>query len=177
MTKLVERFLGVGRLKAVIVASTSDDCSDGGFDEFYAAHVDLAARLAHLVTGTAAVGLDIAQDAMVAVHRRWGDLEAPEAFLRSVVLNLCRSRQRRWIRERRWFAASRPAESIGIPELDDVWAVVAELPARQREVVVLRFYEDLTIDQIAGVLAIPAGTVKSTLHRALGALRGRLDDD
>jgi len=161
----------------VIVASTSDGGGDGGFDEFYAAHVDRAARLAHLVTGSAAVGLDIAQDAMVAVHRRWRDLRAPEAFLRSSVLNLCRSQQRRWIRERRWIASSRLSEPIGIPELDEAWTVVVELPARQREVVVLRFYEDLKIDQIASVLGIPAGTVKSTLHGALRVLRGALGDD
>lgn len=173
----LERFRGVGRPKPVSVASTLDGAGDGGFDEFYASHVDRAARLAHLVTGSAAVGLDIAQDAMVAVHRRWANLRTPEAFLRSAVLNLCRSRQRRWIRERRWIATSRPSESIGIPELDELWTLIAELPARQREVVVLRFYEDLTIDQIASVLAIPAGTVKSTLHRALDALRGVLGDD
>ena len=161
----------------MIVASTSDGVSDGGFDEFYAAHVNRAARLAHLVTGSAAVGLDIAQDAMVAVHRRWADLRAPEAFLRSSVLNLCRSRQRRWIRERRWIASTRLSEPIGIPELDEAWTLVAKLPAPQREVVVLRFYEDLTIDQIASALGIPAGTVKSTLHRALGVLRGTLGDD
>ncbi len=161
----------------MIVANTPDDAGDGGFEEFYAAHVDRAARLAHLVTGSAAVGLEIAQDAMVAVHRRWAELRAPEAFFRSSVLNLGRSRQRRWIRERRWMASSRSAESIGIPELDETWTVVAELPTRQREVVVLRFYEDLTIDQIASVLGVPAGTVKSTLHRALGVLRGALGDD
>ena len=49
-------------------------------------------------------------------------------------------------------ASSRSSESIGISELDETWTIVAELPTRQREVVVLRFYEDLTIDQIASML-------------------------
>lgn len=161
----------------MIVARTPDSVGDVSFEKFYAANVDRAARLAHLVTGSAAVGLEIAQDAMVAVHRRWVDLRTPEAFLRSAVLNMCRSRQRRWIRERRWMASWRASEPIGTPELDETWTVIAALPKRQREVVVLRFYEDLTIEEIATALTVPVGTVKSTLHRALVTLRGALGDD
>lgn len=148
--------------------------NDTEFESFYAANIDSAARLAHLATGTASVGLDIAQDAMIALQRRWDDLREPHAFLRRTVLNLCRSRQRRWSRERRWLASHQPDNSIGMPELDETWAVVHRLPRRQREVIILRFYEDLSIDQIAAAIDVPAGTVKSTLHRALATLKGAL---
>lgn len=67
----------------------------------------------------------------------------------------------------------RPIANATNPEIDEAWALVAQLPAQQRAVVVLRFWEDLSQEQIAGVLDIPLGTVKSTLHRALRTLKAR----
>lgn len=141
------------------------------FEEFYARSVDGAARLGHLITGSAATGLEIAQEAMTVVHRRWDELDSPGAYLRRAVVNSSRSVQRRWFREQSWMRRQRPASVTDIPEFDETWAALCRLPARQREVVALRFYEDLTVDQIADVLEVPAGTVKSTIHRALRNLK------
>ena len=58
-----------------------------------------------------------------------------------------------------------------IPEIDETWQAVARLPVRQRAVVTLRFWEDLPEMEIAAALSWPAGTVKSTLHRALKRLK------
>lgn len=59
------------------------------------------------------------------------------------------------------------------PEIDEAWHAVMRLPAKQRAVVVLRFWQDMTIEAIAETLCRPAGSVKSTLHRALR----RLEED
>ena len=61
------------------------------------------------------------------------------------------------------------------PDVDDTWRVVRALPARQREVLVLRFHLDMKVADIATTLGIPPGTVKSTIHRALAALAEGID--
>jgi RNA polymerase sigma-70 factor (ECF subfamily) len=68
-----------------------------------------------------------------------------------------------------------PIVHSAIPDIDELWDVVAGLPVQQRAVVVLRFWEDLSQQQIASVLDIPIGSVKSTLHRALLVLKNRLE--
>ncbi len=141
-----------------------------GFDAFYADSLWGAARLAHLLTGSASVAQDIAQDAMVAVHQRWSEIDNPSAYLRATVVNLSRMAIRRWSTERRY--AGRRVETVTTnPEFDETWQQLRRLPARQRSVVVLRFYEDLSLAEIAEVLGMPVGTVKSTLHRALDNLK------
>lgn len=146
-----------------------------GFDDFYRSHVDRARSLAHLITGSRMLGQEIAQDAMIAVHGAWEQLDEPAAFLRTVVVNRSRSVQRRLIRERLHLGRATVDTATGIPELDETWAEVRRLPAAQRTVVVLRYYEDLSLAEIAEVLDQPLGTVKSTLHRATARLKERLD--
>jgi RNA polymerase sigma factor (sigma-70 family) len=70
--------------------------------------------------------------------------------------------------------ARRRAAAVELPETG-LERLVEALPARQREVVVLRVYEDLTIAETAEVLGVPPGTVKSNYFKAIGALRRRLD--
>ena len=66
----------------------------------------------------------------------------------------------------------------GFPDTGDaVWAICAELPPRQRAAVVLRFYEDLDYPEIAQLLGCSEATVRSHVHRALGALRSRLAEE
>jgi RNA polymerase sigma factor (sigma-70 family) len=66
------------------------------------------------------------------------------------------------------------AESPGEPELDEAWRFIQTLPVVQRAVVVLRFYEDLGLTEIAALLGRPASTVRSDLRRALRKLKGSL---
>lgn len=152
----MERFGARGRHLTVNVACDRDLGS--GFEAFYARSVQRASQFAHLLTGSTAACHDIAHDALAAVHARWEDLENPDAYLRVVVVNLSRSAQRRWIREREVLRRARPAVTSN-PEFDDAWRVVRRLPIKQREVIVLRFYEDLSVPEIADVLGVPTGTV------------------
>lgn len=142
-------------------------------------------RLAVLVIGDQGLAEDVVQDVFAEVHRRADRLDADriEGYLRVAVLNRARSSARR---RRPWSvfghdheqAAARSAPPGDGPEgaalRDDreqqVLAVLARLPRRQREVVVLRYWLDMSEAQIAQTLGISAGTVKSSASRAMRAL-------
>ncbi len=130
-------------------------------------------RLAHLLLGSPEQAEDVVHDAFVACAPRWSSLEAPDAYLRTAVTNQARSALRRSGRDRA--KADRlgrsVALSVGLPELDETWALLRALPERQRMAVVLRFYEDLPEAEIARLLGCRPGTVKSLIHRGLARVR------
>jgi RNA polymerase sigma factor (sigma-70 family) len=127
-------------------------------------------RLAHLMTGSPALAEDIVQDAFLRLHPTLDAVDKPGAYLRTTVVNLCRSYHRRQGVERRWLERQ-PAPGTDLPpELDETWRALLALPVPQRHALVLRFYLDLRIEDIAALLGKPTGTVKSTLHRGLAAL-------
>ena len=100
--------------------------------------------------------------------------DALEAYVRRAVLNGGNSRLRRFVLERK-HATTRVDEGVEDARPDHaVRTAVLALPIRQRQCVVLRFYEDLTVDQIGAVLGMCSGTVKSHLHRAMQTLGERL---
>jgi RNA polymerase sigma factor (sigma-70 family) len=166
----VERHHGV--IGDVEPSRTSDE---GLFDAFYRERRARAVGLAHLLTGSRAVGEEVAQDAFVVIHAKWEELVDRDAYLRTVIVNLSRTVQRRQIRERLHLARGREEIST-TPSIDETWTIVRRLPADQRAVVVLRYYEDLPLAAIAVVLGQPLGTVKSHLHRATRRLKGSLHD-
>ena len=127
-------------------------------------------RLAHLVSGSEALGEEVAQDAFLGLQQHWDTVEHPDAYVRSAVLNRARTAARRASRERLGEVPDRPRDLS--PETDAVWDVLRRLPDRQRAAVVLRFYEDLPEVEIARLLGCRPGTVKSLLHRALARLKG-----
>ncbi len=129
-------------------------------------------RLAHLLTGSNQVAEEIVQEAFMRLHARWDEVYNPNGFLRTVVSNLAKNHARRLLLERR-HASEAPAV-VGEPELDETWAAVCALPFRQRAVLTLRYYEDMTEAEIAEVLGCRVGTVKSAHHRALARLREQL---
>lgn len=99
-------------------------------------------------------------------------VENPVGYLQRSVINLGVNRTRR-----RRVAARHPVTppgSASTPEIDETWNAVMRLPAKQRAVVVLRFWQDMTVEAIADNLCWPAGSVKSTLHRALRRLKEEL---
>lgn len=114
---------------------------------------------------------EVVHDAFAGLAERFGVVENPEGYLQRSVINLAL----RVVKRRGRMMPARPIRPPAIPEIDEMWSVVAGLPARQRAVVVLQFWEDLTQEQIADVLDIPIGTVKSTLHRALRSVRDHLE--
>lgn len=110
------------------------------------------------------------QDAFVRLHPLLDTVDNPGAYLRRIVVNLCRSHHRRRGVEQRWLDRQPPPDVELPQELDDTWRTLATLPESQRQALVLRFYLDLRIEDIADLLGSPVGTVKSTLHRGLAAL-------
>ena len=127
-------------------------------------------RLAHLITGSSAVAPDLVQDAFLKVGPRLEQLESAPAYLRTVVVNECRGWLRRQAVERRHQRPPEPTLVIP-PEVDEVWSALDQLTDRQRAAIVLRFYDDLSFDEIARVLDCRVGTAKSLVHRGLAALK------
>jgi RNA polymerase sigma factor (sigma-70 family) len=131
--------------------------------------------LAAAVTLDRSVAEEIVQEAFAGLTAHIDVVRDPQAYLQRSVINLGIAVVRR--REKVRSAAVTPVEHVGIAEIDELWDVVATLPVQQRAVVVLRFWEDLSQQQIASVLNMPVGSVKSTLHRALLALKQQLSSE
>jgi RNA polymerase sigma factor (sigma-70 family) len=130
-------------------------------------------RLAFMLTGSRETAEDVVQNAFTSAQPRWHQIDDPPAYLRRSVVNLAKDGQRREFRRRK--ALRLESEPVtAIPEIDETWALVRCLPATQRAVVVLHYYEDLTLVQIGQLLDRPASTVRSDLRRALARLRKAL---
>jgi RNA polymerase sigma-70 factor (sigma-E family) len=130
-------------------------------------------RLATLLVDRPEVAEELVQDAFAAAYREWPRLDEPAAFVRAAVVNRARSElRRRDVRRRRPLHVAPPAEPGG----DHVRDAVARLPERRRTAVVLRFYADLPLDEIATLMGVRPGTVKSQLHKALAQLRREFQD-
>ena len=167
-----------GRAERQTFVNSLDDAQtvrDGqdAFESFYREHQVRAVRLAHLLTGSNGIAQEVAQEAFLAVHRNWAALDTPAAFLRTAVVNSSRSVQRRQIRERR-FVHREAAHLTHVPEMDETWQLIRTLRPAQRVAIVLRFYEDLSVAEIAAVVGTPVGTVKSQISRGLASLKARV---
>lgn len=135
----------------------------------YLEHRVALVRLAHVLTGSNAIAEELVQDSFVAAAHALERADNPSAYLRTTVVNRCRSHlRRRRLEQDRSQADLRVALP---PEVDETWEALAGLPERRRVALVLRFYEDLSIDQIAEVMGCRPGTVKSLIHRGLGSMR------
>ncbi|MCW3816279.1 SigE family RNA polymerase sigma factor [Micromonospora sp. DR5-3] len=162
----------------------SRDPLEEEFREFVAARSGALLRTAYLLTGDWATAEDLLQTALTKTYLAWkrlGGIEAIEPYARRVMVNTSTS----WWR-RRWHG-ERPTEVLperaGVDEIeqqldrDALWRHLQALPARQRAVLVLRFYEDMSEAQTAALLEISPGTVKSQTSRALNTLRRRLGSE
>lgn len=145
---------------------------ESDFDRLYRTCWDPMMRLGRLLTGSTGASEEIVQEAFLRIYQRSQSIDNPEAYLRTTVTNLCRSHLRR-LRLERNVSQHRDTPVLN-PELDETWGAICRLPFRQRSVIVLRFYEDSTIEEIARVLGCRIGTVKSRLHRGLEKLRSEL---
>ena len=126
-------------------------------------------RLAHLLTGSNAVAEDLVHDVFVSLHRALESAENPRAYLRTAVVNRCRSHLRRGRLEEQHRRIETRVELP--PEVDETWAALARIPERRRVALVLRFYEDLSVAEIAEVMGCRTGTVTSLIHRGLASMR------
>jgi RNA polymerase sigma-70 factor (sigma-E family) len=144
------------------------------FAAFFAATRQPMVRLAYLLTGSGAQAEEAVQESLVRVYERWGRIDDPGAYLRRAVVNRCSSWHRHRAVVRRTLSKAAAAETY-LDQPDELADALAQLPARRRAVIVLRFYERLELPEIADALDISTGTVKSTLHRALAQLKGILE--
>lgn len=142
---------------------------EDAFEDLWASLV----RLAYLLCGDRDDAEDAVQTVFASATDRWDRVDDARAYLRRAVLNQVKDRQRRDFR-RRLLHHPEPEPVTLVPELDETWAVVRLLPRAQRAVVVLHYYEDLSLVQVAALLGRPPSTVRSDHHRALTRLRKAL---
>jgi len=160
--------------------------ADEALEQLYAAHWRQLVRLSVLLVRDVGTAEEVVQDAFIAVHRRWGRLRDPDkalAYLRQAVVNQSRSALRhRMVVARHVALGPDPEPEPDHPaEVVDRRAAVLEamrvLPQRQREVLALRYYLDLSEAEIAATLGISRGAVKSHASRGAAALRELLKGD
>ncbi|HEU4811330.1 MAG TPA: SigE family RNA polymerase sigma factor [Nocardioides sp.] len=152
------------------------------FESWLVAREPALQRTALLLTGDPHSAQDLVQTTLAKLYLAWDridDHEHVDAYARRILVNEHRSAWRRPWRRREIVTdsvpdASRPEEGYDGAH-DAVWRFVATLPPRQRAVLVLRYYEELTEAETANVLGISVGTVKSQASRALASLRSQLD--
>jgi RNA polymerase sigma-70 factor (sigma-E family) len=143
------------------------------FDAFVRARHAALLRYGTVLTGDPHSAADLVQDALERTGLAWSRVQQqgdPEGYVRRVMANRNISQWRRLRRER---LVDAPPERVydDHPADDVMWEVLATLPRRQRTVLVLRYYEDLSEVEIARVLGIAQGTVKSQASKGIAALR------
>jgi RNA polymerase sigma-70 factor (sigma-E family) len=166
--------------------------ADRALTELYAAHWHSLVRLSWLLVRDQQLAEETVQDAFVAMHSRWSQLRNQDlalAYLRRCVVNSSRSVLRHRLVEDRYLSSqTRAITAAGItdePSAESralqhatgaqLLAKLGRLPRRQREVLTLRYYLDLSEAQIADALGISAGSVKAHAHRGLAALRSDVE--
>jgi len=155
-----------------------------GLSALYVRHAADGIRLAYLLTGDRELAEDLVQEAFARVIGRLGHLRVADAFgayFRRTIVNLANSHFRRRRIERAYLdreAAHRTTHQATNPNDDldaAIHAALLRLPARQRAAMVLRFYEDMSDEQVAEALRCSAGTARSLISRGLAALRIELE--
>jgi RNA polymerase sigma-70 factor (sigma-E family) len=162
--------------------------ADSALEQLYVAHWRGLVRLAVLLLHDQGAAEEVVQDSFVAMHLRWRSLRDPDkalAYLRQAVVNRSRSALRHRGVVERYVARQQPALSVADPadgpalvrdRRDVVLDALRALPTRQREVLVLRHYLELSETEIAETLGISRGSVKAHASRGTAALRTLLAD-
>jgi RNA polymerase sigma-70 factor (sigma-E family) len=153
---------------------------DDGFEQFMAAALPGLLRFGHVLTGDRHRAEELVQSALVKTYRRWGSLrqDQPTAYVRRAMVNTYTS----WWRRSRHEAVmpigfdAASSDGVSYDDRDAALRALASLPPRQRAVLVLRYYLDLSEAEIADTLGCSTGTVKSSASRGLRSLRERLTD-
>jgi RNA polymerase sigma-70 factor (sigma-E family) len=180
--------LVVGDRRGRVVDAGARD-ADEALVALYTTHYRSLVRMSALLLHDQAAAEDVVQDAFVAMHASWRRLREPDkalAYLRQAVVNRSRSRLRHLKVVDRKTPALLPAEATApLPsaehaamttlDREHVVRALRTLPQRQREVLVLRYYADLSEAQIADAMGISTGAVKSHASRGISALRDRLE--
>jgi RNA polymerase sigma-70 factor (sigma-E family) len=156
------------------------------FEHFVAESSDPLLRTAYLIVWDLSEAEDLVQECLLTVARRWPRvrrMQHPRAYARRVLVNLALDGRRRRARRRQELEAPPSAwerrsdehgTMAGVEVRRDLVDALATLPPRQRAVLVLRYFEDLTEAQVASVLGCSVGTVKSTASRGLARLQASM---
>ncbi|MGI5165611.1 RNA polymerase sigma factor [Spirillospora sp. CA-253888] len=171
------------KAETAMMERVRDDASSA-VTELYRGHALGMMRLALVMVGDKPTAEDVVQEAFAGLYRRWPTLRDRDkalTYVRSAVLNGCRHAVRR---RRRPFRAhhappvwSAEAAALAGEEQREVLAAMHRLPARQREALVLRYFAELSEEEIAEAMGVSRGTVKSTTSRGIAALGRMLEED
>lgn len=136
-------------------------------------------KLAHLLVGDREVAEELVQDAFLRLRPRLAEVDEPGAYLRTIVVNLCRSAGRRRETAQRHQGSVAGSDRVGPPplppDLDEVWLALGRLPPRRRDALILRYYADLSTDEVARLLDTRPATARSLIHRGLASLKKELE--
>lgn len=150
------------------------DADVTGFEEWVVGRRPALLRTAFLLTGSTHEADDLVQTTLLKVVPRWSRVAAdPEAYVRRVMVNanISRWQRRRWREVATAQVPDWAVEQVGSEDRLTLHAALARLAPRQRAVVVLRYYDDLTEREAADLLGVTVGTVKSQARDALARLR------
>ena len=171
------------------MAPVRRDQRRAAFEQFVAESTGSLLRTAYLVTGDSGHAEDLVQQSLFKIARRWSrvaSMESPQAYARRILINVALDDAKRRSRHRAELAGqSLPDRPPSVPwESEMSWGALGaaddrleliralgELPPRQRAVLVLRYFDDLTESEVASTLGCSIGTVKSTTSRALEKMR------
>ncbi|MFI6908304.1 SigE family RNA polymerase sigma factor [Nonomuraea sp. NPDC050394] len=145
------------------------------FEDFVRSRGSALLRYGYVLTGNAEDAADLVQEALLKVGGTWSRVRnkaSPEAYVRTT---MARQHISWWRRRRKEQVTGEVPEGLhhDTHTFGEIWKELATLPRRQRAVLVLRYYEDLPDDEIAVILGISRGTVRSQAFRALATLRIR----
>lgn len=150
--------------------------------EFVTARHPLLLRRAYLLTGDHGAAEDLVQDSLAKLWLAWSrhPIDNPDAYRRRTMAHAAISR---WRRRKPWdrvasagVEPAAPDHSPGVDEHDQLWRALLTLAPRQRAVLVLRYYEDLSEPEICDALGIAPGTVRSQAAKARAQLRSILEE-
>jgi RNA polymerase sigma factor (sigma-70 family) len=136
--------------------------------ELFRARREPMARLAYVLTGNSQVSDEIVQDAFLKMHTNWERITNPAGYLRTAIINSCRSYHRHLAVERR---APIARQEVAVSVTDEISDALAKLSYDHRAVLALRYFCDLNDFEIADMLRTRPGTVRSRIHRGLAQLR------
>lgn len=163
-------------------SSSAMSARDAEFEEYMTARQPSLLRTAYLLTGDRHSAEDLVQTALAKLYLSWDKVQKREmldGYVRRIMVNENNSLWRRaW--KRKEVSTDAPPDRVHVTDRHDhgersaLWEFVQTLPRKQRAVVVLRYYEDLSEAEVADILGISVGTVKSQSSRALAALRERV---
>jgi RNA polymerase sigma-70 factor, ECF subfamily len=150
---------------ARVPAEISDELGREDFAALYRAHFGPLSGYATALTGDSAAAIDIAQEAFTRLLARWRKVRDARAWLFFVATNLSRDHWRSITRDRE-LTDRAASHTAGTAQPHDPWLrdLVERLPERQRQAILLHYYADIPIDEIARLLHVPLGTVKRRLH-------------